>query len=134
MVERRNYISWNDSEYLKAYGCPKLSLGETLRHATYLINKAATRTLRLQIPYECFTGKKPNLEHLRVFGCIGYVKVDSVHLRNLDDRSKALVHLGTELGFKAYRIETVRLIIALAATHGWNYTILTFKLLSYMEN
>lgn len=89
-----------------------------MRHATYLINRAATRTLRLQTPYECFTGKKLNLEHLRVFGCIGYVKVDSVHLRKLDDRSQALVHLGTEPGFKAYNIKTVRLIIALAATHG----------------
>ncbi|KAG7599586.1 Reverse transcriptase RNA-dependent DNA polymerase [Arabidopsis suecica] len=34
----------------------------------------------------------------------GYAKTDGAHLKKLDDRSKALVHLGTEPGAKAYRL------------------------------
>ena len=75
-----------------------------MRHTTYLINRIVTRTLLFQTPYESFQGKKPHIAHIRVFGCIGYVKIDSPHLRKLDDRSRALVHLGTEPGSKAYRL------------------------------
>nr|GEW52231.1 zinc finger, CCHC-type [Tanacetum cinerariifolium] len=48
--------------------------------------------------------RKPNLENLRVFGCIAYAKVPSQHLTKLDDRSIKMVHLGNEQGSKAYRL------------------------------
>lgn len=41
---------------------------------------------------------------MKVFGCIGYVKTKTEHLRKLDDRSRILVHLGTEPGSKSYRM------------------------------
>lgn len=44
----------------------------------------------------------PSINHFRVFGCIGYAKTEATHLRKLDDRSRTLVHLGTEPGWKAY--------------------------------
>ena len=83
---------------------PNYLWGEAIRHATYLINRVATRTLNSQTPYEVFKGRKPSIKHLRIFGCIGYAKVDAPHLRKLDDRSRTLVHLGTEPGSKAYRL------------------------------
>ena len=51
-----------------------------------------------------FHEKKPNINHLRIFGCIGYAKIEKIQLRKLDDRSKMLVNLGTEPGSKAYRL------------------------------
>lgn len=78
--------------------------GEAVRHATYLINRVPTRALVAQTPYEVFKSKKPNVEHLRVFGCIGYDITETPHLKKLDDRSQVLVHLGTEPGSKAYRL------------------------------
>ena len=83
---------------------PNWFWGEAVRHATYLINRLATRTLVLQTPYECFKGRKPDISHLRVFGCVGYVKINKPHLRKLDDRSQTLVHLAVEPGSKAYRL------------------------------
>ena len=79
-------------------------MGEAIRHETYLLNKIATRVLNDQTPYEVFRSKKPNNQHLCIFGCIGYAKVENVHLKKLDDRSRMLVHLGTEPGSKAYRL------------------------------
>ncbi|GJW87353.1 nucleic acid-binding, OB-fold protein, partial [Tanacetum coccineum] len=51
-----------------------------------------------------WSGKKPNLEHLRVFGCVAHSKVLRGHQQKLDSRSEMLVHLGTETGSKAYRL------------------------------
>ena len=89
---------------LKEMSLPNYLWGEAVRHATYLINRVPTRALKNQTPYECMRGKKPSVSHIRVFRCMAYAKIDSGHLRKLDDRSQALVHLGLEPGSKAYRL------------------------------
>ena len=105
VVERRNRTLMEMTRsILKHMDVPNFLWGEAVRHATYLINRIVTRTLLFQTPYESLKEKKPNIAHIRVFGCIGYVKIDSPHLRKLDDRSHALAHLGTEPGSKAYRL------------------------------
>lgn len=46
---------------------------------------------------------------------MAHAKVDSVHLKKLDDRSQALVHLGIEPGSKAYRLynpNTKRIVVS----------------------
>lgn len=52
-------------------------------------------------PCEAWKGKKPNLEHVHLFGCLAYMKIPQVHVKKLDDRSKAVVYLGKEPGTKA---------------------------------
>ncbi|KAG7584577.1 Integrase catalytic core [Arabidopsis suecica] len=105
VVERRNRtLLGMTRSILKHMGVPNYLWGEAIRHATYIINRVSTRTLIHQTPYEAFKMKKPNIEHIRVFGCIGYAKTEAAHLKKLDDRSKMLVHLGTEPGSKAYRL------------------------------
>ncbi|WZZ50841.1 hypothetical protein YC2023_050948 [Brassica napus] len=116
VVERRNRTLLEMTRsILKHMEVPNWLWGEAVRHATYLINRIATRTLVLQTPYESFKKRRPNIEHLRVFGCVGYVKITKPHLKKLDDRSRALVHLGTEPGSKAYRLldpSTRRIIVS----------------------
>ena len=105
VVQRRNRTLLEMTRsILKHMNIPNDMWGEAVRHATYLINRLATRTLVLQTPYESFKGKKPNVGHIRVFGCVGYTKIDTPHLKKLDDISRSLVHLGTEPGKKAYRL------------------------------
>lgn len=117
VVERRNRTLLEMTQsLLRHMDVPNFLWGEAVRHATYLINRIVTRTLVLQTPYESFKGKKPNIGHIRVFGCVGYVKHDKPHLRKLDDRSRAFVHLGTEPGTKAYRLldpSTRRIIVSI---------------------
>lgn len=52
-------------------------------------------------PYEARKGEKPNLEHVRLFGCLAYLKILQVHVKKLEDRSKDVVYLGKEPGTKA---------------------------------
>lgn len=76
--------------------------GEAIHHATYLLNRIATRAQKDKTPYEAFRAKKPNIDHLRIFGCIAYAKIVKPQSRKIDDRSRKLDHLGTEPGSKAY--------------------------------
>lgn len=105
VVERRNKTLLEMTRsILKHMNVPNYLWGEAIRHATYIINRVSTRVLKSQMPYEALKGRKPNVDHMRVFGCLAYAKVDSHLLRKLDDRTRILVHLGTEPGSKAYRL------------------------------
>lgn len=59
---------------LKHMHMPTYLWGETVRHTTYLINRIATRSLKDSTPYEVYRGRNPNINQLRIFGCIGYAK------------------------------------------------------------
>jgi len=103
VVERRNRTLMETTRsLLKHMSVPNYLWGEAVRYITYLINRVGTRVLVAQTPYEVFKGRKPNVEHLCVFG--GYAKIETPHLKKLDDRSRTFVHLGTEPGSKAYRL------------------------------
>ena len=78
--------------------------GEAVRYAVHILNKLPTRALSTLTPHEAWYGKKPSVEHLKVFGCTAYMKVPVVHTTKLDDRSILVVHFGREPGTKAYRL------------------------------
>lgn len=78
--------------------------GEAVRHYVYIRNRLPTRALSNQTPYEAWTGSKPNLNHIRVFGCVAHMKTPKVHVSNLGDQSKQMINLGREPGTKAYRL------------------------------
>ena len=72
--------------------------------AVYVLNRAHTRSVDGKTPYEAWHGKKPAVDHLRVFGCVAHVKSARPCLRKLDDRSTPMVFIGYEPGSKAYRV------------------------------
>ncbi|GJX64161.1 putative RNA-directed DNA polymerase [Tanacetum coccineum] len=105
VVERRNRsVIEMARSMMKSMQVPDTLWGEAVRQAVYIQNRVPTKTLGDTTPYERWSGKKPNLEHLRVFGCIAYSKVLRGRQQKLDSRSEMLVHLGTETGSKAYRL------------------------------
>lgn len=57
-----------------------------------------TRDLTGVAPYEAWSKKKPDLEHLRIFGCVVYTKIPTVNVKMLDNRSKCLINIGTKPG------------------------------------
>lgn len=66
---------------------------------------------------------------MKIFGCIAYAKAETPHLRKLDNRSRALVHLGTEPGSKAYRLfdlDSRKLVVSrdivFDESKGWDWT------------
>lgn len=83
---------------------PSYLWGEVVRHSVYLLNRLPTKALKGRTPYEAWIGYKPNISHIKVFGCITYMKIPSVHTSKLDDRSKMVVYLGKEPGSNENRL------------------------------
>lgn len=89
---------------LKGSNMPSHMWGEAVRHSVYILNRLPTRALKSSTPYEAWSGKKPNLAHIKVFRCVAFMKIPAVHVKKLDDRSKRVVYLGREPGTKASRL------------------------------
>ncbi|KAG6517846.1 hypothetical protein ZIOFF_021245 [Zingiber officinale] len=89
---------------LKGTHMPARFWGEAVRHTVYLLNRLPTKALRERTPFEAWIGRKPHLAHLRVFGCVAYVKNTTPHLKKLDDRSSPMVYFGVEEGCKAHHL------------------------------
>lgn len=129
VVERRNRTLLEMTKsVMKAMKVPNYLWGEAVQHSTYILNRVYTRALKLETPYEKFKQKKPTVEHIKVFGCLAYARVDSIDLKKLDDRSRPLIHLGCEPGTKGYRLynpQTRKVIISKQVTFletlPWNW-------------
>ncbi|KAG6531868.1 hypothetical protein ZIOFF_005703 [Zingiber officinale] len=105
VVERRNRtVMAMTRSLLKGTHMPARFWGEAIRHAVYLLNRLPTKALGDRTPFEAWIGRKPHLAHLKVFGCVAYVKNTTPHLKKLDDRSSPMVYLGVEEGCKAHRL------------------------------
>jgi hypothetical protein len=89
---------------LKAVGMPGKFWGEAVMTVVYTLNRSPTRSVEGRTSYEAWHGKKPSVHHLRVFGCIAYMKITRPHLTKLDDRGLKTVFIGYEPGSKAYRL------------------------------
>jgi hypothetical protein len=57
---------------------------ETVGTTCYLVNRSPSSVLDDKTPHEVWIGKKPSLEHLRVFGCDSYVHVPKENRSKLD--------------------------------------------------
>ena len=88
---------------IKNKNLPKAFWGEAISTAVYLLNRAPTKSLEGKTPYESWTRRKPSVEHLKVFGCIVYVKTLEKSLKKLDDQSLPMIFIGYEKGVKGYR-------------------------------
>ncbi|KAI3741687.1 hypothetical protein L1987_59361 [Smallanthus sonchifolius] len=105
VVERRiRTVMEVTRSLLKTMAVPETLWGEAVRQAVYILNRISTKGFKNKTPYEGWKGKKPKLHHVRVFGCVGYVKRTGKHLGKLCDRSVAMVYLGAEAGSKILRM------------------------------
>ena len=56
--------------------------------AAYLINRGPLVPMEFRLPEEVWSGKEVKFSHLKVFGCVSYVHVDSDARSKLDAKSK----------------------------------------------
>jgi hypothetical protein len=55
-----------------------------------LVNQTPSSTLDENIPHKVWTGKKPSLTHLRVFGCDAYVHIPKENMSKIVKRMKSV--------------------------------------------
>ena len=75
---------------------------EAVSTVVYLLNRSSIHSLQGLTPYEIWTGRKPSIAHLRVFGSLVHVKCTKMPQKKLEDRSTPMVFIGYEVGSKAY--------------------------------
>jgi len=104
VVERRNQTVVEMARcLLKTMHMPSVFWGEAVATAVYLLNRSPTKALNNRTPFEAWHGKKPRVDHQKIFGCVGFVKHVGLGLKKLSDRSSKMVFIGYESGTKGYR-------------------------------
>ncbi len=69
---------------------------EAVATAAYLRNRTMTSANEdCLTPYEKWYGRKPDISHLRVFGCTAYSYVPSTDRRKLDKKTRKCALLAT---------------------------------------
>ena len=82
---------------------PKEFWEEVVVCSIYLSNRCPTKSLQKLTPQEAWSGRKPTLLHLRVFGCVAYNHIPDESRVKLDDKSEKLVFIGYDAKSKGYR-------------------------------
>lgn len=67
---------------------------EAVSTAAYMRNRSPTKAMKELTPYEAWTGQKPDVGGLRVFGCQAFVHIPKDERRKLDSMSQKCIFLG----------------------------------------
>ena len=74
VVERKNRsLEELARTMLNESGLPKYFWADAVYTASYVLNRTLIRPILKKTPYELYKGRKPNISHLRVFGCKCFV-------------------------------------------------------------
>jgi len=85
-------------------GLPTTFWVEAVNTSNYVRNRMPTKKLKGRTPFEAWTGKVPNVEHLRVFGCRVIFRDRKIGKGKLESRGEEGIFLGYLEESKAYRI------------------------------
>ena len=94
---------------------PKKFWSFAILTATYLINRLPSRVLGFKSPYEVLKGRKIDLTHLKVFGCVCFVHIQTLNRDKLDARATKCVFMGystTQKGYKCFNPVTKKCTVS----------------------
>lgn len=89
---------------LKAKNLPKSFWAEAIHTAVYILNRSPTAALEQKTPFEAWHGWKPEVTHMRIFGCIAFGHIPSQKRGKLDDNSTKCIFVGYSSETKGYRL------------------------------
>ncbi|CAL2255037.1 unnamed protein product [Prunus armeniaca] len=88
---------------------------EAVNTAVYVLNRCPTKALEKKTPFEAYSGRKPGIKHLRVFGSLCYAQIPEQQRQKFDQTSTRCVFLGYgsyEKGYRLYNLESGKVIIS----------------------
>ncbi|KAL4388518.1 hypothetical protein GQ457_09G024580 [Hibiscus cannabinus] len=119
---------------LKAKQMPREFWAEAVSTAVYILNRCPTKSVCDKTPEEAWSGRKPSIWHLRVFGCIAYAHVPDQLRKKLDDKGEKCIFIGYSTNSKAYKLYnpvTKKVIISRDVTFDeegmWDWSFKTQK-------
>ncbi|GKB48853.1 retrovirus-related pol polyprotein from transposon TNT 1-94 [Tanacetum coccineum] len=114
--ERKNRTILNMVRSLMQHSkVPKNFRPEAVNWSIHILNRSPTFAFQNMTPEEAWSGKKPDVSHFRVFGCIAYARVPDQKRKKLDDKGEKCILLGVSdcsKAFKLYNPNTKKIIIS----------------------
>jgi len=106
VVERKNRsLEELARTMLNEYNVPKYFWVDVVSTTCYVLNRMLIRPILKITPYEFFKGRKPNVAHLKIFGCTCFVLNNGKeNLGKFDSKADEVIFLGYSLTSKTYRV------------------------------
>ena len=103
VVERRNRTLMEMVRSMTSYSSVPISLwGETLKTAMYILNRVPSKAAP-KTHFELWTGRKPSLRHIHIWGCPAEARIYNPHEKKLDSRTISGYFIGYPDKSKGYR-------------------------------
>ena len=103
VAERRNRTLKGMVRSIISHSNLPISLwGEALKTAAYILNRVPTKATA-KTPYELWTGKKPSLKHLHIWGCLAEARPYRPHEKKLDSRTVSFYFIGYSERSRGYK-------------------------------
>ena len=97
---------------------PKYFWADAVSTSCYVMNRVLIRPILKKTPYELFNGRKPNINHLKVFGCSCFVLNNGKeNLGKFDEKADLDIFIGYSLTSHAYRFYNKRLMTVEESVH-----------------
>ncbi|KAG6476380.1 hypothetical protein ZIOFF_065620 [Zingiber officinale] len=90
-------------------GLPKIFWAEAVYTAVYLSNRCPTTAIPNKTPFEAWSGRRPSVNHLKVFGSICYSQIPKEKRSKLDESSERCIFVGYSTMSKGYRLFNLQL-------------------------
>jgi hypothetical protein len=87
-----------------ATGAPSFLWAEAAKTTIYLLNRSPTKENNGTSPVEKFSRIRPDLSHLRVFGCMVFNHIHEHPRNKLRSRSERGIFVGYDKSTKGFRI------------------------------
>lgn len=97
---------------------PKYFWVDVVNTACYVLNRVLIRPILKKTPYELYKGRKPNISHLRVFGCKCFILNNGKeNLGKFDAKADEGIFVGYSSFSKAFRVYNKRTITIEESIH-----------------
>ena len=105
IAERANRTIFESARSLLSHcQLPKVFWGDAVLYAIHIRNRCLTTSDKNKTPYELWTGKKPSVSHIRVFGCDAFMHIKDSDRKKLDPKSARCVLLGYSEYYHGYKL------------------------------
>eukprot|EP00112_Aurelia_sp_Birch-Aquarium-sp1_P025251 Seg831.4 transcript_id=Seg831.4/GoldUCD/mRNA.D3Y31 product="Retrovirus-related Pol polyprotein from transposon TNT 1-94" pseudo=true protein_id=Seg831.4/GoldUCD/D3Y31 len=81
---------------------------EAVNIAVYLRNRSPSTSLKGITPIEALFDRKPDVSHLKVFGCLAFAHIPKQQRKKFEEKSRKAVFVGYPDGTKGYKLYDVK--------------------------
>jgi len=78
--------------------------GEAMSTVIYILNRCPTKVIQGKTPFKVWSGREPNISHLRVFGCEAFSYIIFDKRKKLEKELKNCIFMGYESQHRGYSL------------------------------